>query len=101
MICNVGLISGVQQSDSVIHILESTLFQILFLYKVEDIDFPVLYSRSLWLSVLQLCKYCIATSDSLKVTHTTKILSYFSCNTETTQRWGLTVQVWKSWLCQF
>ena len=47
MIYNVVLVSGVQQSDSVIHI--AIIFQILFHtgYIRILIEFPVLYSRSL------------------------------------------------------
>ena len=40
------LVSGVQQSDAVIHI--SLLFQILFLSRLlQNIEFPMLHSRSL------------------------------------------------------
>ena len=42
------LVSGVEQSDSVIHTHISILFQILFHYRLlQSIEFPVLYSRSL------------------------------------------------------
>ena len=34
LICNVVLVLGVQQADSVIHIHASTLFQILFLFRL-------------------------------------------------------------------
>ena len=47
------LVSGVQQSDSVIHIPISIPFQILFPYRLlQDIEFPVLQSRSLWIIYL-------------------------------------------------
>ena len=49
MINNVVLVSGVQQSDSVIHIHVSILFQILCPFKLlqNTEQFPVLYDRSL------------------------------------------------------
>ena len=48
MIYNVVLVSGVPQSDSVINIHISILFQILFPSKLlQNIEFSVLYSRSL------------------------------------------------------
>ena len=43
-------ISGVQQSDSAVHMLVSILFQILFPFRLLqniEAEFPVLYSRSL------------------------------------------------------
>ena len=51
MIHRVVLVSGVQQSDSVIHIHVSILFQILLLHSIEQ-SFPVLYSQSLFLLFL-------------------------------------------------
>ena len=48
MIYNIVLLSGVQQSDSAIHIHISVLFYILFSYRLsQNIEFPGLYSRSL------------------------------------------------------
>ena len=48
LIYNFVLISGVQQSESVIHTHIFFLFQILFPYRLlQNIEFPVLYSRSL------------------------------------------------------
>ena len=45
MIYNVVLVSGIQQSDSVIRIHIPILFQILFSYMLSrHIEFPVLYS---------------------------------------------------------
>ena len=50
LIYNVVLVSGVQQSDSVIHIF--IVFEILFSYRlsqqsIQSVEFPVLYSRSM------------------------------------------------------
>ena len=52
---NVVVVSGVQQSDSVIHIYVymSILFQVLFPYRLlQNIEFPVLCSRSLFISFI-------------------------------------------------
>ena len=47
-------VSGVQQSDSVIHIQVSTLFQVIFPFRITEYwaEFPVLYIGPCWLSVL-------------------------------------------------
>ena len=51
---NVVLVSGVQQSDSVVHIhvCVCVLFPFLFPYRsVQSVEFPVLCSRSCWLPI--------------------------------------------------
>ena len=49
MIYNTALVSGIQQSDSVIHVHLTILFQILFQYLITDswVELPVLYSSEL------------------------------------------------------
>ena len=48
MISSVVFVSNVQQSDSVIHIHVSVLFQILSPFRLlQNVEFPVLYNRSL------------------------------------------------------
>ena len=57
MINNVVLVSGVQQSDSVIHIHVSILFQILFPFRLlQNIEYSALcYTVGpRWLSILML-----------------------------------------------
>ena len=50
MIYSVVLVSGVKQTESVMHIHISSLFEILFPYRpLQNIEFPVLYSRSLFI----------------------------------------------------
>ena len=45
MVYNIMLVSGVQQSDSVTHLYISILFR--FFPILQNIEFPVLYSKSL------------------------------------------------------
>ena len=61
MICNVVLVSGVQQSEPVVHVHRFILFQILFLYRLLDysVEFPVLYSRPLLLIYLIYSNVCV------------------------------------------
>ena len=48
LIYDVGLVSSVQQGQSVMHVYSSTLYQIPFPYRsLQSIGLPVLYSRSL------------------------------------------------------
>ena len=49
MIYNTALVSGIHQSDSVIHVHLTILFQILFQYLITDswVELPVLYSSEL------------------------------------------------------
>ena len=67
LIYNVVLVSGIQQSDSVIHIHIPILFQILFPFRLlQNIEFPVLYSRSL----LVICfkyMYCVYVNPKLLI----------------------------------
>ena len=68
LIYNVVLVSGIQQSDSVIHIHIVILYQILFSYRYHRIEFPVLYSRSLLvISGLCLIKVVYQIKISLEV----------------------------------
>ena len=60
MINNVVLVSGVQQSDSVIHTHVSILFQILSPFRLlqnTEQEFPVLYSRSLLVFYLKYSQF--------------------------------------------
>ena len=69
LIYNVVLISGVQQSESVIHIHISTLFffQIVFPYRpLHSIEFPVLYSRFLLVNLFYI-QQCVYVSPSLPI----------------------------------
>ena len=63
MINNVVLVSGIQQSDSVMHIYISDHFQILFPLGcyVYSAVFPMLCSSPCWLSILDIAvcnNYC-------------------------------------------
>ena len=59
------LASGVQQSDSVTHIHISVLFQILFPFRLlQNIEFPVLYSRSLLVIYFKYGSVCMSIPNS-------------------------------------
>ena len=64
---NVVLVSGVQQSESVIHIHISTVFYILFPYRPLEywVEFPVLYIRSL----LVICFIYCSVYMSIPISH--------------------------------
>ena len=63
LIYSVVLVSGIQQSESVMPVHTPTLFQILFPYDHYRVEFPVLYSGSLLVIYLTwICVYMSITN---------------------------------------